>query len=59
MKPLEMCMMKYKLQGDIKVRTEVEREWCSITYFSLFVKIFCVDIPNPGDYKKFGKSKEQ
>lgn len=59
MKPLEMCMMKYKLQGDIKARTEVKREWCSVMYFSLFVKIFCVDIPNANDYKKSGKSKVQ
>lgn len=49
MQPLETCVMKYRLQGDIKMGLEHEREWYSSTYFSFFVKIPCAGILNGSD----------
>lgn len=54
-----MCVMKYKLQGDIKVGLELPRGWYFTIYFSLFLQILSAGILDGSNENKFGKNKIQ
>ena len=58
MEPLEMCVMKYKLQGNIKVWLE-PKENGILSHSLVSVKFLCADILKGCDYNKSAKGKPQ